>query len=281
MKKKKILLMLTFIWLFVLCFPSACAAESMDDLQVYSQDTKVEFLINAGIPGDFLNLRSTDDINTLYDLAQTHTLQYAVEQGSYSDFEGGNSFFGTIPESDMILSVHKIETQTPPLPGTRSRIDSILIYVDYAWTYGHPAVCNEDSITVNWDSSLFQFVGGTFSSADYWSVGGEGGIKQTVNSQENPARLNQGGLGYFAMLSNTHALGGPVQCSGSAGFLLEAKSTIYVGSSRRTSINVEYTHNKNPLPGSISLSYNGIGVSVNPGVLQDSVAKPIRIEYSS
>ena len=47
-----------------------------------------------------------------------------------------------------------------------------------------------------------------------------------------------------------------------------------------TTINCKYVHDKNPLLGSLSFSYEGFSVSIDTGELQDSIADAARIDYT-
>ena len=259
----------SFILAIVSCPPSVAASPVFEE----AENDKIDFLLATGLPLTFLEQRSSIEIDTLYDISQTYTLQYSVEQQYYYE----NDFIphGTIPEADMVLSISKLEAHSP---GSPSRLTSVLIYIDYTWTKDHPTVRKQDAITVNWDSSLLQFAEGSFNSADYEESCNSSYVT-TTNAQTNPSHLNLAGLGYYAQLRPGSSEENVI-LKGSASFTLNAKSSIYVGNSYLTQITVEYTHDKAPFLGSISLSYNGLGVSVSTGVLQDSVAKGITVRYA-
>lgn len=272
--KKILSLVASISILFVACMTPS-SADSFDFVeQEGTQNSQTEFLVAAGIPLEFLEMRSADELDTLYDLAQTHTLHY-------SSCEDEAMTFGTIPDTDMFLYPYFITACSPELPGTRSELDLVLVYVDYAWSAGHPFIHREDAISVNWDSNLFQFVPNQFSSVDYVLL--PNNEKISYNSQINPAKLNLGGLGYFADLSYVlpNAVLNHSQYCGSASFAVEPKYTIYAGTGNKTQITIQYVHDKNPSPiGGISFSYNGVGISISSGAFQDSVAKAISIDYS-
>lgn len=255
---------------------TACA--SSDQSLVSNQVDQIEYLINAGVPQSYLERRTPHEINTLFELAQTHTLQHFSMSTSY--FEGDTSPFGTIPVSDMTFNVDGVAAIRPPLPNQPSYLTSVLVTIDYQWNSGHPFVRAEDAITVNWDSSLFQFVEGTFNSVDYHHMGSG---EAPVNSQTRPATIDQGGLGYYALLTNTSP--NPVLYRGNAGFLLSAKENLYSindypSNIKRSLIAAVYTHNKNPLGLGLSFSHSGVGISVSPGSLQDSAGASYSIQYS-
>lgn len=273
---KRIISFLVSLCLIFLLTGTACA--SSDESYVSYQSDQIEYLINAGLPQSYLDRRTPYEIDTLFELAQTYTLQHFSMSTSY--FENNTSTFGTIPVSDMEFHVDGIAAIFTPDNSEQSYLLSILITVDYLWGSGRPFVRAEDAITVNWDSSLFQFVEGTFKSVDYHHMGpGE----TPVNSQTRPATLDQGGLGYYALLTNISP--NPVLYSGNASFILNAKENLfskdtYPSNIKLTSFTAVYTHNKNPLGIGLSFAHKGVGVSVSPGPLQDSAGGSYSISYS-
>lgn len=264
--------------LFLILSLTSTACASSDKSLVNYQADQIEYLINAGLPQSYLERRTPHEIDTLFELAQTHTLQHFSISTSY--FEGNSSPFGTIPVSDMTFNVDGIATIQPHLPNRPSLLTSILVTVDYRWNSGHPLIRNEDAITVEWESSLFQFVDGTFNSVDYHNMGSG---ESPVNRQSRPAALSQGGLGYYSLLTNLSP--NPVLYRGNASFLLDAKTNIYSASDypsnlKKSSITAVYTHNKNPLGVGLSFAYKGATISVSPGALQDSTGASYSVNYS-
>lgn len=266
--KKTVSFLLALVLFFSVCLSSASACFESPQPET-SQNSIIEFLADAGLPPEFLAARSDGELDALYDLAQTYTLHYSSPKD-----EGMT--FGTIPDSDMVLYPHFISACSPKLPGKRSELTLVVVYVDYAWRAGHPLVHREDAISVNWQSDLFQFMPDQFNSTDYVKCLD---TEYSYNIQHNPAKLGLGGLGYYAdlMYRPPNVVSGSLQYRGSASFALEPKRTIYAETGNKSQITVEYVHHKNPV-GSISFSYNG--VSITPGVLQDSVGKAINIDYS-
>lgn len=269
--RKGIMSISAFFLVLMLCVPSY--AESYKESDRGYQE---KALLDVGMTQAFLDFRTDEEINELYSLIQENEIHYE-EETEYMNSGEPISPFGTIPREDMSIRISMVFFLGSNVNG-RSRIESILTFVDYAWSEGHPQITKTDGITVNWDNSLFQMEPGSFRSVDYWQYPGE--TKVATNQQVDPQKLNQGGLGYEAELCPLEG----VILSGSAQFMLETKKTIYYnenGNTNSDTINVEYVHNKNALPfQSISFSYNGFGVVVNPGILQDSVGVNEVVEYS-
>lgn len=273
--KKDISLLVSLCLIFSLT-STACA--SSDKSHIYNQANQIDYLINAGLPQTYLERRTPNEINTLFELAQTHTLQHFSMSTSY--FEDDTSPFGTIPVSDMAFNVDGIAAIKPSLSNEPSYLTSVFVTIDYQWNSGHPFIRAEDAITVNWDSSLFQFTEGTFYSEDYHHMGSG---EVPVNSQTRPATLNLGGLGYYAQLTNTSP--NPVLYRGNAGFILQAKENMYSedeypSNVKRSLITAVYTHNKNPLGIGLSFLCKDFSVSVSSGSIQDSAGDSFSITYS-
>ncbi len=193
----------------------------------------------------------------------------------------GISIQSTIPESDMVLKIS--QAQRCYFDGNnRQVIKEVTIFVDYEWFKGGPVINKEDGITVNWDSGLFTFKQDSFHSTDYKAYSSNGSWRET-NSQINPAEISQGGLGYIAYLNlgNT-AMGEGIPTYGAKGFAyftILPKSRIYSGNSYNTSINAQYTHNKNLL-NTIGFSVSGMTVTVSLSGQYDSVGKSVTFSYS-
>lgn len=253
-------------------------SDSPGEPQVSAQVDQIAYLINVGMPQSYLERRTPHEIDSLFALAQAHTLQHFSVSVPY--FEDAPSAFGTIPAADMMFNIDGVAAIEPPLPNRPSRLTSVLVTIDYRWSSGHPLVRAEDAIAVNWDSSLFQFVNGTFNSTDYHLMGS---TNAPVNAQTRPAIIEQGGLGYYASLFNTSP--NPIVYSGNASFMVEAKRNIYAEedypyNKERTLIGATYTHNESPLGIGLSFSINGGGISVSPGSLRSEAGDACSIIYS-
>lgn len=269
---KKIISLFLFLC-FVLPVPCSAAADPVDKkLQVLEYE--------IGVPAQYLNRLEEYEIDRLYALSQTRSISFGGGEYTCLSEAGTAEPYGTIPTSDMILDTFSIIVESDRKVNNRNVIDYIIVYVDYEWTLGHPIIHKEDAISVNWDSDLFMFEPDSFKSSDYYyntnTKRWEGGP-----AFSDPAKLNQGGLGYFANLSKYTMpeayIGG---FKGSATFTLLPKSNIFSGNDCKTAINIEYVHNKTAALGSLSFVYSGFGVSITTSMLTDSVGKAPAVHYS-
>ena len=109
---------------------------------------------------------------------------------------------------------------------------------------------------------------------------------ETYKEWSQPNATNQGGLGIDTYIDSgafgdtgwIHATGP----KGSVNFSLlpETILSMKIAPESTTTVSAEYTHNTNPLGLGLSFTYQGVGVSVAPGVLQASIAATDVIWYT-
>lgn len=185
---------------------------------------------------------------------------------------------GIIPEDHMNLSIFCFYDFYEPT----GQISDIYMLVNYTWAMLRPVVRKDDGITVNWDASLFTFLSGSFDSYDlgYYSL-----LDDWVlwSHSSSPAQLSQGGLGYYADLGSYNAMleMGAHQLRGTCSFTLLPTSPMYIEYTNATSINVNYMHNKDPIPWlSIGFVIKEIfNVGLDFSGLNDEVADSVNIYY--
>lgn len=99
---KKLIAMFLAFALMVSC-PVVISAE-----EIITIDDKIQYLISHGVPEDFLENKEDPDINELYDSLYGEMFEFTgtqtVEMSESVGFPG-ISTLGTIPESDMKLSI--------------------------------------------------------------------------------------------------------------------------------------------------------------------------------
>lgn len=253
---------------------------SASTVEITTED-KIEYLISQGIPEDFLNDKETQDIDDIYASFYGKTIEYLgtetvslTETANPSDI----SLLGVIPSDDMMLKITTFNSYISNPSSSKTEIYEVQVYIDYQWTDGKPFFRLTDGVSVNWDSSVFLFKPDSFQSTDYVTVanGSHTEWKQ-ANSSSDPEAINQGGLGYTVWMRNSPNIA--LVQKGTAKFILKPKSTIYYGSNRHTSINVEYVHNQNIL-NTVTFSKSGMGITLNLSGLKDSVAKSTTFNYS-
>lgn len=270
-----------------------------------SIDNMVDYLVSCGLHEDFFVGMEESDIREMYnDLigqnivflgSDTHTISNADNQDSlntvnsllYGDGGSTSEVYGVIPSSDMTFTITKLANVTYDSERGADKINKIYVYVDYIWEEDKPVNRWSDGITVNWDSAVFTFESDSFVARDYKRVMSSNWEWVKTNESFDPASLNIGGLGYYAVLSYAEENAGGVQVApkqhkGTAYFtLLPSESPIYLESgSQTTAINANYLHNKNLGIFSVSFSYKGLGVTASVPLLHDSVAVATNVYYS-
>ena len=253
---------------------------------------KLNFLISQGIPEEFLEGKDVSAINEIYNMFFGENVQFlGTETVKMSEtFSTLGVSPQAIPESDMLLKISQFQTVSFDV-NNRQVIKSVMIYIEYEWFDGKPMICGKDGISVNWESELFIFKPDSFRSKDYKKFYYTDGYNYITSdwiesdSQVNPTELNQGGLGYVAYLNrgNPPYLAKDIiyyYVKGWASMSLLPKYKIYAEDGRYTVTNVQYVHSKN-LFNTVGFSWNGASVTVNISGLKDSVAKAVKLKYST
>lgn len=262
-----------------ICMIVTLMSPSMANSIVADTEAEIAYLQNLGIPVKVFESVSREKIHDWYVHAKSDTLRYGgTETVILSTNEDVISPQGTIPDEDMSLDIISILL----LKKDSVTIDYVDIIVEYEWITGAPRIRREDGVTVNWDADLFLMAEDSFSSEDRLHVNGQ--HYKTNNIQKNPALLLQGGLGYSVQFYQLIETGGKqLKYSGSATFSLQPRLKMYYREDDcefTSSVNVQYTHNKNVVGGAIQFVRDGFGVSITPPLLSDSVAKPKVLYYS-
>lgn len=268
----------TFFLMFVLII-SCSVMVSAEEITI---DEKIEYLISQGIPKDFLENKEDSDINEMYNMFYGEMIEFLGTETvkmTETAYPSEISTLGTIPESDMLLKISKVQVIELDKAVNKYKVKEVVVYIDYEWLNGKPIINKEDGITVNWDSGIFTFKQDSFRSSDYKQLGSESGWVEFY-SQTNPSALNQGGLGYTANLDASFmGVTTITGQKGTASFSLLPKITMYSGSGKVSSINVEYVHNTDFFC-TVGFSYKGWSVSVDLSGANDSVAKALNYTYS-
>lgn len=136
---------------------------------------------------------------------------------------------------------------------------------------------------MNRDESLFAYEDDSFNSACQVTDDLDSVMAQwyTYYRPERPDLVEQGGLGYSVSLMQ-YKYDYITYFRGSAHFDLLPKDTIYVDSERDhkvTAINMNYTHDRTPLFGSISFQISGFGVTINAPALNDTASDTANFYY--
>lgn len=247
-----------------------------------STEEMTDYLLEKGFPEVYLDTLIEQQIESLYNMSLGDNVYFGGIETVVLD-SNDSLVRGNISSSQLSYTVaFVLVTQWM---GNEQYITELRVKVSYDWLT-LPIIRGTDSIAVNWDSSIFTYDGG-FSSYNYARALSTGNWI-THGSWTAPSTLNQGGLGIYAYLDYAESvLGQTVQAVGLKGetnFRLVPKITWSLGffpGSNVTSVNAEYTHNKNPLGGSLSFSYSGFQVTIGGGVLTDSIAAYNNLYYTA
>lgn len=274
---KKIVSIL-LLWVVLL---SSVFVSYADDVTV---EDKRQYLVDLGLPVGLIAFREDVEISEMYSAMVDRTVKYLgtefismTENYEMSDIVP----YGTIPGEDMTLAISTVADTTYDSTCKLDKVNKIYVYIDYVWAEGHPSIRKEDAIAVNWDYSVFTLKADSFVARDY-RKNQIGGSWVNWKIYTSPEQADQGGLGYITALSSDTTAIKAKQLKGSAQFeLLPKNSPIYLKSgSSVTSINVQYTHNKNILPFPVGFqSSSGFGITVDLAGSKDSVAKTTNFYY--
>lgn len=238
------------------------------------------FLISRDYPSDYLDTLIPPQLENLYSLvSEKNAYFYSISQNENSAVEP----YDNISAEELDFSV--VMSYIPIIYNGATYFGELLMTVDYEWTE-LPLIRGIDAITVNWDSNLLKYGGDdTFTSYDYMKnpLTNEW---ETYKEWSQPNATNQGGLGIDTYIDSgafgdtdwIHATG----LKGSVNFSLlpETILSMKIAPESTTTVSAEYTHNTNPLGLGLSFTYQGVGVSVAPGVLQASIAATDVIWYT-
>lgn len=244
-------------------------------LPVFASDSPYAMLKAKGLPADYLDSLSSEMLNTLYVQIGENNIAVVSNQNAVL-YETNNEIttFGAISSNSMSLQCIVIEVYKK----NTSVIDSIIIGVDWIWQNGKPFFRLTDALSVNWDGALFTLKEGAFLSQDKWRLTG---IDVWAVSKEytRPSVANQGGIGYHTKLTADPNFATDI--GGSTTFVLLPRTTIYKGTNKVTSINVNYVHNKNIILPTLSFTKAGIGVSVDPRWPSDEASSTANYYYAA
>lgn len=247
------------------------------DLDNSSVEMK-EFLMTRGFSNDYLDELILQQLEILYQTCYNNDAYFLSVTKIPAAVPYGNI-------STDQLDLEATYTYTPCVVNGVTYMYEIHVIVNYDWIK-LPMVQTVDAISVNWDSDVLTY-NENFKSYDY-AYSDLQGKWVTYKTWNAPNTLNQGGLGINTYIDYTEQLYngelvGPGGLKGTVTFSLTPEprfSMSIAPGSNSTAIKCEYVHNKNPLLGSLSFTYEGFGVSVNMGTLQDSIADAVRIDYT-
>lgn len=262
-------LALALCMLLTVC-SAGCAVESP---QPSAPSSTYTYLLEKGLPQELLDHRTEEELEDLYLLCSQEDVEFAGYSSKHL-YNNDAQPFGVIPAEDMLLQISKFHRTGTDNNG-RTIITECEVRVYYEWAGAMtPLVRKEDAIAVNWDPDVWDYVPKSFSHTDYLNG-------QTINSLSRPGSSgnNFNGLGWTTYFRERSQVPGVL--SGSSRFVLaSAKDFLYpartTGSRFRTSISVDYVHDKNPLPLTTSFSFSigsvGIGITFDANFADEATA---------
>ena len=233
------------------------------------------FLLERGFPADYLEGLTPQQVEDLYYLAYKNHAYYlsTTEQPVIQPY-------GNIPSDQLYFGITCLCSYKKT--GGVTYIDEVFVYISYNWDT-LTAIRKIDAIAVNWDSNILVY-NGKFTAKDLaFSLQKNAWI--TYKTWDRPATIAQGGLGIYTYIDYAETTLGTsfpaTGLQGSVTFSLKPKSdyTMEVGQRDRTSVGCEYVHDKNPLVSSVSFTYQGVGVYVDVGLMQDKAGTNTQINY--
>lgn len=272
---KKVISLLLAFCLSVLLASPAFATQSQED----------ELLLEIGFSREEINALNEKEKEYICSFAQENDVGYAgMSTITLSETnEDGNQTYGLIDSTVMNLNIINLTVRGGTDAEGKIIVKRVNVIISYEWFNSHPAVKKEDAISVNWDNRVFSYY--SFENTDYYCMyKDEDGdpVWTSRGSVNTPYTLSQGGLGYYTTLRNPFIGGVDLQgLNGIASVMLEPAFPMYEGTGYSSAVNVVYVHDKNPLEVvDLSFEVDGVTISIQEGLLSDSVAASTLIRYT-
>ncbi|MGN0539662.1 MAG: hypothetical protein ACI4KI_07390 [Candidatus Fimenecus sp.] len=233
-----------------------------------------EVLLQKGFSPDFLKVFSDAQLLKICNKIGTDHV-FSINSTTIHLKEGNtdNQTYGAISETSMDLSVNAIVLTDGQI------FTGVLVIVGWEWLDGKPVIRQTDSISVNWDASVFNLKSDSFYSADMYRIIHSPEDWSISKEYNRPAEANQGGVGFYTSLMDDYT-NYSVANGGVAMFNLNTNSSCTIGNSHTTSINVQYVHNRSVFIPSLSFSKTGTSVSIGSiALFTDSASDTVNVTY--
>ena len=186
----------TFIVLLFVCLFMAMPLINASALELTVEDMK-ENLVEKGLPEEYLQKLSDTHIKSLYEDGCQYILEYEEETAYLSEFdeEADDTNPGIVPYGHIDETMFKLKISKTTIKESNNLVRKVNLVVNYEWVK-NPMNTKTDGITVNWDNSVFAYLGDSFYSYDEILVDGE--YRKRVNECTAPDLAQQGGIGYSA-----------------------------------------------------------------------------------
>ena len=261
---KKIISLLLILILIV-------SSSTLDFANTLVNEAK-DCLTNLAIPQEYISACSEKELIQMYQKLRNQEIgevEYQKVGLNVGEDSGVSTYGYDLPESDMTLELLTVPVTTY-IDDDCYKINCINVWIRYNWADNEPTIARSDAVSVNWKASDFMFDGDTFQ-ADMFCKLNSGGSEFKYRTLTNPAKSNDGGLGWY------HEF--PVDELGYGSRAVVAFELDSIGGAKYKynyyseedyddgcPISVEYAHDGTPGLGSLSLGYSGVGISITPGV---------------
>lgn len=243
----------------------------------FAVESPYEALLKKGFSADFLNSLPEPIILSLYNKIGDNVVgEFQTNTVYLTEHVNGVQTYGSISENTLKMESNMI-------PVTKNYSDTILYVIamfNWEWEMGKPHLRKTDGITINWDANLFYLADETdFESHDTFKKAGGNWV--VGNEYNRPSEGAQGGVGYYTTLypkENYNVfydyVGGYTMIS------LMTTSTLKMGTTYGTSMNVNYLHNTSIIPGGISFPVKGVSVGIESEHSSDKALSIASMRYS-
>lgn len=240
----------------------------------FAVESPYDILLEKGVPVELLDSLTDDIILKIYNEIGTKSISSVTSKTVYLTEKNGDiQPAGEISESSLYLEISGIKlTDSGKLTG-------VVFILVWEWAPDKPVFRQTDSITVNWDASVFNYKGDSFCSVSLYRYTHSPQEWQVFREYTRPAESNQGGLGFYSPLAGDLP-NYSISNSGLAIFALNMNSPEKDKDTRSTSINVNYVHNRSIVIPSLSFTKTGLSVSVGTIIgLTDYASDTVNISY--
>ena len=243
-------------------------------------DVKTAFLLEKGIPREFIDLLSEEEVSELYEKYQSGSVIFGgIEKETFSfDESTGGMQRGTISSADMTMYVmQNINISS----ASTKKIGSVDIEFVWEWDTNEPTVKGTDALAANWDPDVFSYDPNSMICYNkYERVNvpvGEVASPIIHETVRETSAADDGGIGWHINLKNEAG----TTMMGRGKFTLIPRESMYwnqTDNETNVNINVIYGHNKMPI-GAVAFTISALSVTIIPSNTVDTRAVTTLIEY--
>ena len=246
MKKRALTLLLALVMCLSLCTP-ALAAETMPNVTAMR-----EYLIDYGIPADFVNSTTDASVREIYAETQSYNVEVAFYETAtgFDEISSSSISLCGIPSNDFTFRLLALRITNNA--GTALRY--IDVRASYEWL-NSPADRELDGIIFDWSNTNLDYVTGSFSYTQEYKFSDTQWTSQSSESGTTYDTGNTRGLGKTFNLAIYRS-----SCTrGTASLHLQP-----VGSFSRAHIYSTYRHTESGTQSSLTISKDGPSVTFSP-----------------